>query len=123
MPGRLAPRRPWREFRCGRLDVAVDNAMEVVKATLRCEPRSDKTPGAVLPAPQCQGRGCASVWGLAGPLLAGQVGQRTGGEQLPPVVILGSLSVVSWPGSRAGPGGPSLVSGQEFGFQGREPSI
>ena len=97
MPGRLAPRRPWRESRCGRLDAAVDNAMEVVKATLRCEPRSDKTPRAILPAPWCRGRGCASVWGLAGPLLAGQVGQRMGGEQLPPGVILGSLSVVSWP--------------------------
>ena len=79
MLGRLASRRQWRESRCGQLDVAVDEAMEVVKATLRCEPRLDKTPGAVLsasPPPPQWGAGCASVSDCAGPLLAGLAGQR-----------------------------------------------
>lgn len=102
MPGRLASRRPWREPRCGQLDVAVDETMEAVKATLRCEPRSFKTPGAVLSAPQARG-GLGISIGLCRPTpcWAGgsedEPGPSPEGEQLPSCVVLGSLSVVSWP--------------------------
>lgn len=40
----------------------LDNAMEVVKATLRCEPRSDKIPRGPPPSPSVPGEGlCISV--------------------------------------------------------------
>ena len=113
MLGRLASRRQWRESRCGHLDVAVDEAMEAVKATLRCEPRLDKTPGAVLsaspPTPPVGGGLCISVgWCRPTPCWAGgseeEPAPSPGGEQLPSGVVLGSLrvvlsslSVVSWP--------------------------
>ena len=142
MLGRLASRRQWRESRCGQLDVAVDEAMEVVKATLRCEPRLDKTPGAVLSAPpphppsggrvvhQCR---MVQAHSLLGWRVRGGARSLTGrraaafrcgsrqpacGSQQPKCGLLAPLLQ-----SRAGPGGPFLVSWQDSGFQGREPSV
>lgn len=102
MPGRLASRKLWWESRCGQLDVAVDKAMEVVKTMLRCEPRLDKTPGAVLSAPPVGGGLCISVgWCRPTPCWAGgseeEPAPSSGGEQLPSGVVLRSVSVVSWP--------------------------